>query len=82
MPGQQGFKPGPTAQSRHPLERNVDNWQKGQMGRQLHSQQEHTGSFSAEQFHWCCSLGAASNENAITLSVKHKYREVDAAFAD
>lgn len=68
--GQQGLKPGPTAQSRHPLERNVDNWHKGQMGCQLCSQEEHTGSYSTEQCHRCCSLSAASNDGALTLSFK------------
>lgn len=42
MPGQQGFEPGPTAQSRHPLERNADNWQKGQEGHNPAQQQQHS----------------------------------------
>lgn len=59
MPGRQGFEPGPRAQSRHPLERNADNWQKGQMGCQPCSQQEYV------------TAAAAALRNVLTVSVIH-----------
>lgn len=71
MPGQQGFEPGPTAQSRHPLERNADNWQKGQEGHNPAQQQQHSpehGSLlNLEQLRWCYSECAATCGNTLML---------------